>query len=374
MLLTLSIISSEMCVCVFESEGEREYYLARVKLSMNDWMTHACRSRADERSRFRMVGGIWSAVTADTATCRLCDTGYFKPWDGPGMCEVCSERILPWNNSHWVSPTLPGKGCSWECDAGFTHVDPPRYSWNINALWWEHGLSLGASLQGWASGLGISSHHLPNTCVPCTGVPETNPCSKGEYWLLECTSARDSGCSPCSRAPPSTLYTDGFEFGAVPVFNPDKYQQHWLLQDACPRQCEIGYYDSRLETDGFRADMSRFDFSPVCAACPDSSQATFRGGCPKMATPVPADPYSPGRREPCGLGAAASDNERRRGAFSGILEVQVFDGKCDPLEEYMRRTWTTPWFYEASFSTPGLSGSCCTPDAPFICYCVPVAP
>jgi len=319
-----------------------------------------------------MVGGLWSAVTADTSSCVLCSTGYLKPWSGPGMCEVCSERLLPWNNSHWVSPTLPGKACAWECNPGFTHVDPPRYSWDINSLWWQHGLSLGASLEGWEAGIGISSHHLPNTCVPCSAVPDSNPCGKGEFWMLDCTSARDSGCSPCSETPPSSLYTDGFELAVVPVLSPEKYKQHWLIQDACPRQCTVGYYDRRLDAGGFKTDMSAFDFEPECIACPDSSLATFRGGCPLMEVPIGLDPQSPGRREPCGVGAAASDDERV--LFQGATEVQVYDGKCDSVNEFQKRTWTTPWYYDSFIEVAGLTGMCCTLNAPFACYCLPVAP
>jgi hypothetical protein len=119
-------------------------------------------SRADTRSVFRLVVGTWSAVTQDTQACKLCDIEHLKPWQGPGMCEVCSERVLPTKNAFWASPTLPSKSCAWECRPDFTHLDPQRYSLDVNSLWWAQGLSLGLALE---------SRFKPNWCVPCAQKP-----------------------------------------------------------------------------------------------------------------------------------------------------------------------------------------------------------
>jgi len=167
-------------------------------------------STAGLRSQFRLVGGTWTAVTGTTPACQLCQPGYLKPWQGPGQCEMCSERVLP-QRSAWVSPTWPGKACAWECDAGLRHLEPRRYYFDISALWWEHGLSLG---------MGHTSNNVPNRCVPCTSVPSENPCGKGQYWSTVCTSTQDSGCDTCSPPPPnSKLYTATGPLGIPPPFD-----------------------------------------------------------------------------------------------------------------------------------------------------------
>eukprot|EP00277_Geminigera_cryophila_P030295 CAMPEP_0173063140 /NCGR_PEP_ID=MMETSP1102-20130122/4212_1 /TAXON_ID=49646 /ORGANISM="Geminigera sp., Strain Caron Lab Isolate" /LENGTH=983 /DNA_ID=CAMNT_0013929897 /DNA_START=168 /DNA_END=3119 /DNA_ORIENTATION=+ len=291
----------------------------------------------DEFSRFRHVGGTWTAVTQEPHTCSLCQESHLKPWDGPGMCEVCSERVLPWNSASWVSPTLPRKACAWECDKGSTHLDkgsthlePPRYSWDINQMWWSHGLTLG---------MGFTSNNLPNICVPCSKVPTSNPCAKGEYWNTQCTSDKDQGCSQCSETPAlSRLFTKSFPLGVPPALSSTLSLQHWLRQDACPRACELGAYDPSSYESGI-SKSEDFNFAPTCIACPP---AGTQGECPLMAAPPRPGFVStaPGIRRPCGLGAAASDGERIEN--TGILEVQVYDGGCDPTSQYKDRPESRP--------------------------------
>ena len=341
-------------------------------------------ARADVRSSFRLVGGLWSAVTAEAAGCQLCKGTFYKPWAGPGVCEKCSERILPWQNAMFVQPTLPHKACAWECHAGHYHPDGEyRYHLDVNNLWWIHGLSLGMS----GGGQAIISNNMPNTCVPCAAGPasDVNPCAEGEYFSLQCTSTQDSGCAPClpfvtsgscsgrlgicrcdrlgfpscsdgssaancacSPLAGERQYTPLHALGLVPsIYGPLPHDQHWMQQDhlagnrACPRACAVGYYDSRPAQEFLNEDT--FDLQPICAACPEVSDETFRGGCPLMSGPI-GTPDVPGRREPCGVGAAASDGERRQGAFSGILEVQVYDGRCDPTGEYLGRPFSRPTY------------------------------
>jgi len=256
-------------------------------------------SEGSVRSRFRLVGGTWTAVTQDLS-CVLCEPGKLKPWEGPGRCERCSERVLPWSRAAWVSPTMPSKACAWECDSGSRHVDVARNSWDISALWWSWGLSLG---------LGHQSNNLPNICVPCTTAPAANPCGKGEYWSTACSSTQDAGCTRCSVPPAhSSQFTDLFPLGVPPPLSPTAAAEYWRQQDDCARVCDVGYFDSRYK---FGYESGFFDFSPTCEACPVSSEPTFRGNCPQAEA----------TRQPCGVGGAAVDGERVK--FTGLLQVQV---------------------------------------------------
>jgi hypothetical protein len=221
-----------------------------------------------------------------------------------------NTRALIFENVNQVSPTMPGKACAWECDAGSRHVlgaDVARNNWDISARWWSQGLSLG---------LGHESDSLPNICVPCTSAPAVNPCAKGEYWSTVCSSTQDSGCvrSSCPQVPHSSQFTDLFPFGVPPPVSPADGDQTWRQHDDCARVCDVGYFDSRYK---FGYDPEFFDFSPSCQACPVSSEPSFRGNCPADRDAQ----FSPPTRQPCGVGAAASDGERIK--FSDVMQVQV---------------------------------------------------
>ncbi len=69
-------------------------------ISLSLSLTHSLSHSLTHTHTHSKVGGTWTAVTQGLS-CVLCETGKLKPWHGPGRCERCSERVLPWARASW---------------------------------------------------------------------------------------------------------------------------------------------------------------------------------------------------------------------------------------------------------------------------------
>ncbi|EKX45110.1 hypothetical protein GUITHDRAFT_139373 [Guillardia theta CCMP2712] len=113
-------------------------------------------------------------LQASALECVLCAAGRYKMVIDNVGCSACKPWFLP-RNASYVSPTIHDKPCLWECLPGqfylLSHL-PNVYNEELKRSNYSNSLR-------------------PNTCLPCSPVPSTNPCGSGEFY--NCTTYSRDG-------------------------------------------------------------------------------------------------------------------------------------------------------------------------------------